>query len=194
MIRTLSWSLLVVAALCQAAAADFRVAGAVHGTVRSYDYPTGGPSSRHGFGPGLAFDLLTRASPSGVAFGAHLGWNIYNQDEDNLAAHAWYQLFQFHMFVEKRFSGGAIGFGGGVDFVHERHYSIDGNYSYSNKHMMIAINAQLVIDVLNTRSGTLGVVAGIGLYPLIDLIGILSGEPDVEWRSITGSLGASYQF
>ena len=45
-----------------------------------------------------------------------------------------------------------------------RRFDVDGNYSYSNRHTMIGLDVQLVIDLMKTRSGTLGVVVGFGVF------------------------------
>lgn len=128
-----------------------------------------------------------------MAYGVHLGWTTWDEDDNNMDAHERYQLLQLHGFIEKRFSAGAIGAGLGFDLANERAYDVDGSYSYSNWHTMIGLDVQLVIDVVKTRSGKLGVVAGFGVFPLIDISGLLSGgEAELGWRGVTGSLGVSY--
>ncbi len=191
--RIALWSLLVLAAMFQAAIADVRFSGSVHGTTRVYNHSPGDEDRHGGFGPGIGIDVLGVHPPTQMAYGVHVGWTTWDENDHNMDAHERYQVLQLHGFIEKRFSAGAIGAGLGFDLQNQRAYDVEGNYSYSNRHTMIGLDVQLVLDVLKTRSGTMGVVAGFAVFPLIDVAEILSGgEADVGWRGVTGSLGISF--
>jgi hypothetical protein len=169
------------------------VGGSVHGTLRTYDNSFGDPDPHHGLGPGLSFDAVQ--SHHTVAQGIHLGWHLYDEDHNNGQAYTRLQVVQVHYYVEREWDGGAAGFGIGLDEVFQANYSIDGAYSYSNRDTMIGVNAQLALDVLTLRDDSrLGVLVGVGVFPLIDVLPLLTGgDADVGWRGITASLGVFWQ-
>lgn len=186
---------LVVLALCALgsvtgpAAADVRVAGSVHGTMRMYD----NGFSESGFGPGLS--VVAEQSHRKFAQGLYLGWHTYDEDLHNAQAHSRVQLVQVHYYVDRTFKEGALGFGIGLDEAFRANYSTDGAYSYSDRDTLLAINIQLALNVATLANGSrFGVATGFGIFPLIDVAPILThGEVDVGWRGITGSLGVFWQ-
>jgi hypothetical protein len=171
-----------------AARAEVRGTLSLHGTARTYNHSFGEPEDHDGFGPGLAVQLL-RAHPD-YAHGLFVAWHTYREGTG-----ARFQIVQAHYFIERRFEAGALGAGIGLDYAHARHYSSDGAYSYSDSDTMLAVNVQLAIDLVTFESGDkLGFVAGFGVFPLLDVLPVLTnGEVDVGWRAFTGSAGVFWQ-
>ncbi|MEO7091618.1 MAG: hypothetical protein ABI175_00115 [Polyangiales bacterium] len=183
----------IAVTLLGTATAEVRVAASVHGSKRSY-MSSLGDDPHQGFGPGLAVDFLTMRPHTDVAWGVHLAWHTWDEDSHNQSAHERYQLLQLHGYAEYRFSRGAVGVGAGIDEVFQRAYDVNGDYSYSNRHFAFGLDVKLALDVMQLRSGTLGLVIGFDLFPLIDVTEILSnGESDINWRLVSGSIGVSYR-
>ena len=184
--------LVLVMLACTTAHADLRGAIAVHGSARAYKSSASGEPHR-GWGPGVAVQITESNKPT--VHGVHLGWHVYDEDNDNGRAHTRFLLLQAHYYVEHRTGRIALGAGIGLDLFHGKHYSIDGNPSYTSKNVLLSANAQLAIEALETAGGTrFGVAVGAGAFPLIDVLGIISGgEADTNWRGGTVSLGVYWQ-
>jgi hypothetical protein len=190
--RSLGLLWLVLLAVPGLARAEVRIGASLHGTARTYHNSVSDESHR-GLGPGLSLDLMQ--SPRNVGHGFHFGLFGYDEDHNNEQAHSRIGVMQLHYYLEHAFQGGAVGAGIGFDHVSRRHYDVTGAYSYTDSDTFVAMNVQLALDVHTTANGSkLGVVAGFAVFPLVDVVGIISGgEGGVNWRGVSASLGLFWQ-
>ncbi len=174
------------------ARAEVRVGAAVHGTARTYQNSVS-DEAHHGFGPGVSLDIMQ--SPRNVAHGFHFGLFGYDEDHNNEQAHSRVMAMQLHYYIEHAFQGGAVGAGIGLDEVWRRHFDVTGNYSYTDSNTLLSMNVQLALDLHTTANGSkLGLLAGFAVFPLVDVLGIVSGgEANVNWRGVSASLGVFWQ-
>jgi hypothetical protein len=182
----------LVLAASPLAHAELRAALSLHGTLRTYDHSLG-DDDHDGLGPGVSVQLL-RAHLT-YAHGLYAGWHTYREDRDG-DAYTRFHVFQAHYFIEHKFDAGALGAGLGLDFVRQRHYSTDGAFSYSDGDTLLSLNVQLALDIVTLERGDkLGFVAGFGIFPLVDVLEVISGgEADVNWRGVTASAGLFWQY
>lgn len=184
--------LLLLCSVPGLASAEVRIGASVHGSARTYQNSVS-DDSHHGLGPGLSIDLMQ--SPRNVGHGFHFGLFGYDEDHNNEQAHSRITVMQLHYYIEHAFEGGAVGAGLGLDEVWRRHYDVTGAHSYTDSNTMVSMNVQLALNLHTTGNGSkLGVLAGFAVFPLVDVLEIVSGgEADVGWRGVSASLGLFWQ-
>lgn len=184
----------LVAALYSHVDADVRI-GAV-GHVTSQNFTNGLRRDESSLGVGLSVDWMAD-SGGFLTYGVRVGWRTWrvpvalqfaNGEMDDGSERV--NVFSTRFFVEKRWTNVALG--GGIGLDHSRNSD---RASPHDSHTMVASNLQLAVDVAHTTSGAVAVIAGVEMFPLIDILQLVSnGEADVGYRGLAATLGAAFRY